>query len=96
MLVPKCTPSVIMKDLRLISLCEVAYKILAKVLANQLKLDILKIISKFQSAFVSGQSILDYVLIAFEVFHYMSRKTRGKEGVMALKIDISKAYDRID
>ena len=71
-----------MKDLRPISHCNVAYKILAKVLANRLKLVLPKIISKFQSAFVLGHSILDNVLIAFEVFHYMKRKTRGKECVM--------------
>lgn len=40
--------------------------------------------------------ITDNVVIAFEIIHYMKRKVRGKKGEVALKIDISKAYDRVD
>lgn len=35
-------------------------------------------------------------MVAFEVLHYMKRKVNGKKGDVALKIDISKAYDRVD
>lgn len=35
-------------------------------------------------------------MISFEVMHYLRRKRRGKEGNMALKLDMSKAYDRIE
>ena len=35
-----------------------------------------------------SQDVPSLILIAFEVFHYMKRNTRGKEGVMTLKIDI--------
>jgi len=55
------------------------------------------IIAKFQSAFVSGRLITDNALLAFESFHYMRKKNnKGKKGYVALKLDMSKAYDRIE
>jgi hypothetical protein len=35
-------------------------------------------------------------MAAIELIHYMKGKTRGKKGEVALKLDISKAYDQID
>ena len=32
----------------------------------------------------------------FEVLHYLNRKTQGKHGFAALKVDMSKAYDRVE
>ena len=84
-----------MKDPRPIALCNVVYKIMAKVLANRLKWILPLLIFNAQSAFVHGRSICDNILAAFEVIHYMKRKTKGKKGSVALKLDISKAYDRI-
>ena len=68
---------------------------MAKVLANRIKPILSTIISEEQSAFVAGRSIIDNVIVAFEVIHGMKRKTRGNNGDVAFKIDISKAYDRI-
>lgn len=83
------------KDLRPIALCNILYKILAKVLADRLQKIIPQIISEEQFAFVPGRNITDNVLVAFEVLHYMKRKSNGQDGVVALKLDISKAYDRV-
>ena len=85
-----------MKDLRPIFLCNVIYKIIAKVLANRMKHIMSRIISSTQSAFALGRSIIDNVMIACELLHYMNRKQRGNAGEVALKLDISKAYDRVD
>ncbi|KAK2365796.1 hypothetical protein QL285_079253 [Trifolium repens] len=95
-LIPKCDDPVSMKDLRPISLCNVLYKMVSKLLANRLKKCLSKCISEEQSAFVEGRSILDNALVATEIIHAMKRKTRGRKGDLALKIDISKAYDRVD
>lgn len=95
-LIPKCDSSSSMKDLRPISLCNVVYKILSKILCNLLKSVFPKLVDKCQSVFVAGRSIQDNILIAFELIHSMKRKTKGKVGEMAVKIDISKAYDRVD
>lgn len=65
-------------------------------LANKLK-DILPgVISEHQSAFVPGGNISDNVLVALELLHFMKRKNRGPEGEVVLKLDISKAYNRVD
>jgi len=70
--------------------------LIAKVLANRLKVVLPQCISDNQSAFVPGRSILDNAMVAIEVIHYMKTKTRGGDGCVALKLDISKAYDRMD
>ena len=85
-----------MKDYRLIALCNVNYKILAKVLANRMKKLLPRIISHEQSSFVSRRSITDNVLVAFEIIHRMKRKSKGEKGDVAFKIDISKGYEKID
>jgi hypothetical protein len=54
------------------------------------------IISPSQSAFVLGRLITNNVLVAFEALHTMDRKLKGREGYMALKLDMSKAYDRVE
>ncbi|RVW81652.1 Transposon TX1 uncharacterized 149 kDa protein [Vitis vinifera] len=94
-LIPKNDNPVSMRDLWPIALCNVLYKIIVKVLANRLKIFLPVLIDESQSTFVLGKAIIDNVVVAFELIHYMKRKTHGKVGDVALKIDISKAYDRI-
>ena len=95
-LIPKCDNPSNMRDLWLIVLCNVIYKILAKVLANQLKVILPRIIAQSPSAFVPGRSIVDNLLVAFELIQYMKKKKGDHVVRLLIKIDISKFYDRID
>lgn len=85
-----------MKDLRPIALCNVVYKIIAKVCSNRLKNLLSEIIDESQSTFVPNRNITDNVLIACESLHYMRQKKRVSESEVALKLDVSKAYDIVD
>lgn len=63
-------------------------------LANRLKCILDRLVSETQSAFIPGRLITDDILVAYEVGHYLWRKTAGLEGMEALKLDVSKAYDQ--
>ena len=71
------------------------YKIFSKALANRLKKILPNIITENQSAFTKSRLIFDNILVAFESFHRM-QKHGGKENYMAIKLNISKAYDRVE
>ena len=94
-LIPKEDQPLRMKDFQPISLCTVLYKLITKVLVNRLRPSIKDLVGPMQSGFMPGRSTHDNVIVAQEVMHHM-RKSKNKKGVLAFKIDLEKAYDRVD
>lgn len=85
-----------MKDFLPIRLCNVVYKIISKILVQRLKMVLQFIVSENQAAFISGRFIKDNVIIPHEVLHSLHVRKRCSNSYMAVKIDISKAYDHIE
>ena len=54
------------------------------------------LITSFQNAFILGRNIANNILIAHEIFGYLDKKRGKKKCFGALKIDMTKAYDRVD
>ena len=95
-MIPKTERPTRMTELRPISLCNVGYKIIKKVLCQRLKSCLPSLISETQSAFVAGSLISDNILIAQEMFHGLRTNKACKGKYMAIKTDMSKAYDRAE
>ncbi|KAL0293788.1 UNVERIFIED_CONTAM: putative ribonuclease H protein [Sesamum calycinum] len=95
-LIPKIKRPESLAHFRPISLCNVVYKIASKSIANRLKPWLDAIISPAQSAFVPGRLISDNVFIAFELNHFLHTHSKGRKQFLNLKLDISKAYDRVE
>ena len=95
-LIPKKNDPKQTSDYKPISLGNVVSIILYKVLANRLKTILPTIISEAQSTFVPNQLITDNTTVAYELLHRMWNKRNGKVGQMVVKLDIRKAYNRVE
>lgn len=83
------------KDSRPISLCNVIYKLVTKVLVNRLHPILSRIVSPLHSSFIPGRSTRDNAIVLQDVVHHMRTKKR-KVGDLVLKLYLEKAYDRVD
>ncbi|PNX94494.1 ribonuclease H, partial [Trifolium pratense] len=94
-LIPKVDQPEHIRQFRPISLCNTLYKIVSKVLTNRIKNSITKVVSPHQTGFIPGRSIHENIVVAQEMAHSMC-KMNGKVGYFAIKVDLSKAYDRLN
>ncbi|KAL4297993.1 hypothetical protein GQ457_12G013480 [Hibiscus cannabinus] len=95
-LISKIDSPTLMKHFRPISLCTVVYKTCSKVLVNRMKPLMSCCIAENQSAFVPGRLISDNVIVANELFHYLNGSKNGPNKGAAIKLDMEKAYDRVE
>lgn len=79
-----------------ISLCNVVYKLVSKVLTNRLKPHMHMLISKNQSAFILGCLLTDNIMVAYELLHAMKCIFKGRNETMAIKLDMDKIYDKVE
>ncbi|GJR36945.1 putative RNA-directed DNA polymerase, eukaryota, reverse transcriptase zinc-binding domain protein [Tanacetum coccineum] len=91
-LIPKIANPIHIKDFRPISLIDMQYKIIAKILVNRLSKVIDKVVSQEQSAFILGRQILDAPIMLSELMSWYKKK---KKNLMLFKVDFEKAFDTV-
>lgn len=94
-LIPKKDHPLIPQDFRPISLCNVSYKIIAKTLAQILKEHLPDHIHVSQAVFIKGHHITTNIILAQGIVHSFRLATFKTKGFL-LKIDLAKAFDRIE
>jgi hypothetical protein len=72
--------------------CNVAYKIIAKSLADRIRNHLPHIIHPSQAAFIQGRHITSNIIIAQEIIHNFNLKSWNQKAFF-LKLDLAKAFD---
>ncbi|XP_060972261.1 uncharacterized protein LOC133038194 [Cannabis sativa] len=94
-LIPKVDCPESIYQFRPISLCNFLYKVVTKIISNRLRPFMDGLISPIQSAFILGRWIAESSILTQELVHKI-RSVKGRGGLMAIKIDMQKAYDKME
>ncbi|GLT63476.1 hypothetical protein SLA2020_360390 [Shorea laevis] len=94
-LIPKINKPESISQYRPIGLCNVSYKVVTKIIVLRLKKLMGDLISPMQSSFIPGRNGIDNVTLLREFVHSFHKK-RGNKGDMIVKLDLEKAYDRLE
>ncbi|CAM8940592.1 unnamed protein product [Rhodiola kirilowii] len=92
-LLPKIKRANSMDQIRPISLCNFAHKIISSILNSRLKIVLPMLVGLEQSGFVEGRSISECIGLAHDIIRDINHKAFG--GNVMVKLDMSKAYDRL-
>jgi len=92
-LIPKTDNPSSFEDFWPISLCNCLYKIISKVISRRLKVILSKHIFGEQFGFLKGKQIHEAIEVAQEGLHSIKLK---KLKAVVIKIDLSKAFDRVN
>ena len=66
-----------------------------KILVARIRPYLDKLVSPLQSTFVLGRRSVDNAIVVQELIHTISSK-KCKVGYMAIKVDLEKAYDKVE
>ncbi|XP_015881013.3 uncharacterized protein LOC107416974 [Ziziphus jujuba] len=94
-LIPKVNGVSEFKHLQLTNLCNTTYKIISKIISDRIEPLLEKLVSLNQSSFVPRSWIEENAILASEIVDSMSQK-KGIKGIAGIKVDMQKAYDRVD
>jgi hypothetical protein len=92
-LIPKIDSPLSFNDYRPISLCNLVYKLISKVIANRIKPFLGRSLSAEQLGFLKGRRIQDAIGAAHECIHSIKQKNLK---ALIMKLDLRKAFDSID
>uniref|UniRef100_A0A803P542 Reverse transcriptase domain-containing protein n=1 Tax=Cannabis sativa TaxID=3483 RepID=A0A803P542_CANSA len=95
-LIPKKKNAKTVCDFQPTSLCNTLYKCLSKVLANRIKRVLHSVIAPNQSSILTSRQISDNILIANEIIHAIHSRKLGKICWVVIKLDMEKAFDRVE
>ena len=91
-LIPKEKDAKSFDRFRPISLCNIGYKIITKIMASKLKHILPYLIPENQGGFVKGRKVSDNIILVQEAIH--SSLKNGDKG-MVVKLDLANAFDRV-
>lgn len=93
-LIPKTSNADTVDQYRPIAMANFKFKIISKIIVDRLARILPGIVSEEQRGFIQGRNIKNCICLASEAVNLLHKKSYGRN--LALKIDISKAFDTLD